>query len=119
MHFDHAVYNKLEEGREQGINDARLLYKLNLDRKVAALAPLSLVAVPAMVFAKAGFRPQNRCTGYTAREQQSEDLLVDEAPCGARILVQVDNDFLRRAGLQHFANLCRDRAPIQSRADEN
>ena len=66
MHLDHAVYHEIEESREQGVNDVRLPYKLNLDGKVAALALLSLMTLPAMVLAKASFRPQNRCTGYNA-----------------------------------------------------
>jgi hypothetical protein len=101
MHLDHAVYHEIEESREQGINDVRLLYKLNLDGKVAALALLPLMALPAMVLAKASLRPQYRCAGYTAREKQREDLLVDEAACRARIFVQVNSDFFRRAGSQH------------------
>jgi hypothetical protein len=113
MHFDHAVCNEIEESREQGIDYVWVLYKLNLDRKVAVLAALSLMSLPAMVLAKAGLRPQDRSTGYTAREKQREDLLVNEAVCRARIFVQVNSDFFCRAGLQHFANLCRDRAPMR------
>jgi hypothetical protein len=99
MHLDHAVYNEIEQIREQGINYVRLLYKLNLDGKVSALTLLSLMTLPAMVLAKASLRPQNRSTGYTAREKQREDLLVNEAPRRARIFVEVNSDFFRRAGL--------------------
>jgi hypothetical protein len=99
MHLDHAVYDKIEQIREQGINYVRLLYKLNLDGKVAALTLLSLMTLPAMVLAKASLRPQNRSTGYTAREKQREDLLVNEAPRRARIFVEVNSDFFCRAGL--------------------
>jgi hypothetical protein len=129
MHLDHAVYNEIEESREQGINDVRLLYKLNLDGKVAALTLLCLMTLPAMVLAKAGFRPQNRCTGYPAREKQGKDLLVDEAACRARIFVQVNSDFFRRAGPQHTQDVlvsahptsairCRQWVPKESRVEE-
>jgi hypothetical protein len=99
MYLDQAVYNEIEERREQGINYVRLLYKLNLDGKVTALALLSLITLPGMVLAKASLRPQNRGNGYTAREKQREDLLVNEAPCRVRAFVEVNSDSCRRAGL--------------------
>lgn len=129
MHFDQAVYHEIEQIREQGINDVRLLDKLNLDGEVAALALLPLMTLPAMMLAKARLRPQNRCAGYTTREKQRKDLLVDEAACRARIFVEVNSDFFRRAGLQHtqdalvsarltFANRCRQWVPKESRVKE-
>ena len=99
MHLDQSVYNEIEQIREQGINYVRLLYKLNLDGKVAALTLLSLMTLPAMVFARTSLRPQNRSTGYTAREKQREDLLVNEAPCRVPVFIEVNSDSFRRAGL--------------------
>jgi hypothetical protein len=63
-----AVYDEIEESRKQSINELRLLDKLNLDGEVAALA-FALMTLPAMLLAEPGFRPQNRRTGYPAREK--------------------------------------------------
>ena len=103
MHLDHAVCDEIEQVWEQGINDFLIFYKLNLDGKVGALA-LSVVGLSSMVLAKSGIRPQYRGAGHAAGKKQGEDLLVNEATCRARVFVQVNGDFLRRAGLQHTQN---------------
>ena len=93
LHFDEAVNHEVEESGEQGINDVWLFDKLDLDRQMPAFRARPLMTMHVMVFAKAGLRPQNRCTGYTAREKQREDLLVNEAPCRARIFIQINGNF--------------------------
>ena len=99
MHLDHAVDDEIEERWQQSIDDAWLLYKLDLDRQMTSLQILSLMTVLVMMLPEAGFRPHHCCTCHSAREKQREHLFMNEATPSTRVFVQVNRDFFRGAWL--------------------
>ncbi len=109
MHFDHAVHYQIEEGWKQRIDHLRLLYKLDLDRQVAALCAISLVPVLVVVIAETGLRPQHRRACYPAREEERKHLLVNEIASRAGIFVEVNRHFFRRAWFQHWYRVAQNR----------
>src|ERR1700722_13087295 len=99
--LNQSVRHQFLEQRQQRLNILLRIDELDAKRHVLRIVDSTFVAMYPVVRPEARLRAQYRRAGYALLEQQRNNFTTQKVATRARILVQMNRYFLRRAKIEH------------------